>query len=224
MTATVTTSRLRQLGTMVRRGLVRTLVWFGLVEEPSSDAAGRLAPTLLRSTGWLLSALGVGITLSLGANIAFDAGPAFFEGRLGGFANASPSHVAEVVEGDSFASVGKAVTSLGVVHNAYSPAAETFSVRVEGYHVRLDEVAMLCGTSTVVMFKPSSDTVAYVRRAPWPCHTLLVGLVRTDSGDAILARISLDGRPLPGRVVDSSGSEQAGSFSVHPPGLEPGTH
>ena len=224
MTATVTTSRLRQLGKMVRRGLVRTLVWFGLVEEPSPDAPARLAPTLLRSAAWLLFAVGVGITLSLGANIAFDAGPAFFEGRLGGFANASPLHVAEVVEDDSFASVGKAVTSLGIVHNAYSPTAETFSVRIEGYQVRLDEVALLCGHSTVVMFKPSSDTVAYVRRAPWPCHTLLVGLVRTDSDDAILVTVSLDGRPLPGPVVDSSGSEQAGSFSVHPPGLEPGTH
>lgn len=157
----------------------------------------RVVPALLNGLS-LLGWLAAGLTLSLGVTVALRSAPAFVEGRIGGFAGESPTRIVELAEGDWFADTGRAITSLGIVHSTYSPAAGAFTVRVEGYHVRLDNVALVCPDSTVVRFEPADSTTAYLRQAIWPCSALVVALTRTDTGDAIVATISLDGAPLAG--------------------------
>ena len=190
----------RRVGSAAVRPLLSLLFWLGLIEEAPPTRRIRVIPALLQILG-LIGWFGAGLTVSLGVTIALHSGPAFVEGRLGGFASESPKRVVELVENDWFADTGKAVTSLGIVYRAFSPAADTFTVRVEGYHLKLDHVALVCRDSTVVTFEPAEKTTAYIRQPPWPCSTLLVALTRTDNGDTIISTISLDGMPLPDRVA-----------------------
>lgn len=186
--------------------LLSLLVWLGLIEEAPPTPRIRLVPALLQTLS-LLGWFGVGLTVSLGLNIALRSGPALVEGRLGGFASESPARIVDLVENDWFANTGKAITSLGIVYTAYSPAAGTFTVHVQGFHLKLDHAALLCRDSTVVTFEPADGATAYLRQAIWPCSALLVALTQTDTGDAIVSTISLDGRPLPGWGNDRAATQ-----------------
>lgn len=144
---------------------------------------------------WAALTFVLGIAGGVGATVLAHSGPAI-EGRLNGFAGAKASHIASVVEGDWFADTGKAVTSFGTVYNAYSPVADVFTVRVEGYRVRLKELALVCPGPAIIEFFPSDESIAYLRGSPWPCETLIVALTRTDTEVTIVVTISLDGHPL----------------------------
>lgn len=146
--------------------------------------------------------LTLGLVVGLGTRVLGDTAPAFVEGRLNGFADDPPAQVAALVERDWFADTGKSITSLGMVYNAYSPAADVFAVRVEGYRVRIEQVVLVCPGPALIEFAPADDTVAYLRQSPWPCETLIVALTRTDTEVTIVVTISLDGSPIPGRRED----------------------
>ena len=189
------------------RPLLSVLAWLGLIEQAPPTPRIRLVPVLLQTLS-LLGWFGAGLTVSLGLNIALHSGPALVEGRIGGFATESPSRIVDLVENDWFANTGKSITSLGIVYSAYSPAAGAFTVRVEGYHLKLDHVALVCRDSTVITLEPADSTNAYLRQAIWPCSTLLVALTRTDTGDAIVATISLDGEPMPSHEAPDTLAER----------------
>ena len=194
MRVAATGGRLRRLDERAGQGAVRLLARLGLVERPAAGTDVRLMPTLLRLLGWAAAGFAVGMAIPL----VMGSGAALLLGRLAGFADVPPVLVASIVKDDPFSDRGVSDTDFGATHTAYSPIADTFSVRIDGANARIDRLALVCHDGSVIELTPSSDTVSYVQNPPWPCPDLVIEVSSTNASNGAIYTLSLDGSRLPG--------------------------